>query len=270
MRSRYKQLGQHFLKSPRLAKRIVQWAGVSPSDLVVEIGGGEGILTEALAERARRVVTIEIDPRLSEILKKRFQRVSNVTIHEADALEVRFLDFAQPDEIPYKIVGNLPYAITSPLLFRLFDQWDAIGGLTIMVQKEVADRLCAKPGTKDYGILSVWAQLYARVERCGKVGRENFSPPPEVDSAVIRFEPSGVRLSTEAKARWDRLLRAAFGKRRKILSNAFNTLPLPPHRLRALFARSGIEPRSRAEALRVEDFARLIAVWKELESSIEP
>jgi 16S rRNA (adenine1518-N6/adenine1519-N6)-dimethyltransferase len=253
-----KHLGQNFLNSASLAERIVEWAQVGPKDVVIEIGGGEGILTEALSKKARRVVTIEVDPQLCRGLRERFKSQPQVSICEADVLSLPFSELIQPEEIPYTVVGNIPYSITSPILFHLLSQWREIRSATLMVQKEVADRLRAKTRSKEYGILSVWTQLHASVKLCGRIGKWNFNPPPKVDSAVLHLEPTKKYLSNEEWEQWDRVLRAAFGQRRKTLGNALKGLGLGASALGALFQKTAIDPQRRAETLSIEDFSRLV------------
>ncbi|MBI4208887.1 MAG: ribosomal RNA small subunit methyltransferase A [Deltaproteobacteria bacterium] len=253
-----KHLGQNFLNSAPLAERIVEWAQVGPKDVVIEIGGGEGILTEALSKKARRVVAIEVDPQLCQGLRKRFESRPQVDIYEADVLSLPFSELVQAGEIPYRVVANIPYSITSPILFHLLRQWGEIRSATLMVQKEVADRLRAKPKSKEYGILSVWTQLHANIKLCARIGKWNFNPPPKVDSAILHLEPTQKYLSDEEWQRWDRILRAAFGQRRKTLGNALKGLGLAKSALEALFKKTGIDPQRRAETLSLDDFSRIV------------
>ncbi|OHB69633.1 MAG: ribosomal RNA small subunit methyltransferase A, partial [Planctomycetes bacterium RBG_16_43_13] len=177
-------LGQHFLFDPRILKKIIDCSRVTSDDTVIEIGPGHGIMTKLLAERVKKVIAIEIDKRLTEKLKELLPINKNVEVIIADALKFPY----ETIKGKFKVVANIPYYITTPLLFRLLEFREKIISMTLLLQKEVAQRITASPGNKDYGILSISAQLYTRPTLKFSVSKGAFSPPPEVDSAVVHFE----------------------------------------------------------------------------------
>jgi 16S rRNA (adenine1518-N6/adenine1519-N6)-dimethyltransferase len=230
-----KRFGQHFLHDPGVLARIVDAVAPSRNDLIVEIGPGEGALTRPLLERVAALEVIEIDRDLAASLRQ----VEGVTVHEADALEFDFAAF--PAGV--RLVGNLPYNISTPLLFRLARFAGRVRDMHFMLQLEVVERMVAAPSTPAYGRLSVALQARFRMAKLFKVARGAFRPPPRVESAVVRLEPLPEPLWID-----DDLLRRAFSARRKQLRNA-----LPG----ADFARAGIDPSLRAENLSPADYARL-------------
>jgi 16S rRNA (adenine1518-N6/adenine1519-N6)-dimethyltransferase len=246
-----RRLGQHFLLDPSILKRIVDVAGITPSDTVVEIGPGHGRLTRLLSERASRVIAIEIDPYLYNRLKEEIEGIDNITLIHGDALRFSY------DEIGrFKVVANIPYYITTPIIFGLLEHRERLISMTLTVQKEVARRIVASPGTKDYGVLSVIMQYYGEPSLKFIIPRGAFRPPPDVDSAVIRIdilkEP---RVKVKDEANFLRIVRAAFGQRRKTLSNALKSLVNAD--IKEILEKAGIEPMRRGESLTIEEFARL-------------
>jgi 16S rRNA (adenine1518-N6/adenine1519-N6)-dimethyltransferase len=215
--------------------RIVDAISPSPTDLLVEIGPGEGALTRPLLERVKSLHVIEVDRDLAASLRA----IEGLTVHEGDALQFDYAAFPQG----MRLVGNLPYNISTPLLFHLARYADRVRDMHFMLQKEVVDRMVAAPSTADYGRLSVALQARFRMRKLFNVAPGAFRPPPKVDSAVVRLEP----LSTMLKIDED-LLRRAFSARRKQLRNALPDVD---------FARAGIDPRLRPENLSPEDYARL-------------
>ena len=183
-----KSLGQHFVQDPNILRKIVEEAALEPEDIVVEIGAGLGSLTAPLAERIKKVYALEIDPRLAEALRERFSGMEQVEVVQGDALKFDFAPIFQKWRRKMKVVANLPYEISSPMIFRLLKEREYFSLLVLMLQLEVARRVVARPGTKDYGPLSLWSQLYSRAAIAFQVGPQAFHPPPKVDSAVVKFE----------------------------------------------------------------------------------
>jgi len=262
------KLGQHFLVGESAALRIIEALGNLSEATVLEIGPGRGALTALLAARGRRIIAVELDRVLAAQLRMKFATYSNVEIIEGDILKIELdtvfgpkpgtlrpgLNFA-PE--PAYVVGNLPYYITSDILLRLLEYHRYFSTIVIMVQKEVADRLAASPGSRDYGLLSATAQLYARVEKLFTLPPAAFSPPPKVHSSVVRLivEP---RLETlkVPEAEFISFLKLSFGQKRKTLWNNLKT-QYDQEALRAALAKSGVKPTVRAEALPLTKSAAL-------------
>jgi len=244
-----KRLGQHFLSDPRILDRIVTFSRVGPEDAVVEIGPGRGALTHPLAALARTVTAIEFDtdliPRLRESMP------ANVTIIEADALEVDYTAIAPAG---YALVGNLPYNISTPLIERFAAARKTIGSVTIMVQKEVADRILAPPGGKDYGPLSIGVQYFANLERGFVLPPGAFSPPPKVDSRMLRWTWKPDVVDNPAFLKF---VRGAFASRRKTLVNNLEAMGYPRDRVPPALASHGLAPTARPEQLSLEQFCAL-------------
>ena len=261
-RGRTRALGQHFLRDDGVADRIVELVAPSSSDLVVEIGPGRGALTGHLAQRSGRLVALEIDRGLAAILRQRFQSSPHVEIVETDA---RRFDYARlRARWPHPtgrvlVVGNLPYSVSKPILAALLAAGRAIDEMALMLQREVADRVAATPGSKTYGALSVLTQIACDVRFGFTVPPGAFSPPPQVESAVIHLrvrETPPVPIS-DAR-RFAAVVRAAFSQRRKNLANALAAgLRMPVDRARALVGTAGLDPACRAEVLSLPEFARL-------------
>ena len=266
------KLGQHFLNSPDAAARIVDALGDVSQSTVLEIGPGRGILTSLLAKRARRLIAVELDRVLAAQLRLKFGMASNVEIIEADILTIDFDSLFGPRpglgrpgiEIkpqPVRVVGNLPYYITSDILLRLFDYAKYFDSIVIMVQKEVADRIAAEPGGRDYGVLSATAQLYARVEKLFTLPPGAFAPPPKVYSTVLRLtiDPRLETLGVAGDGFID-FLRLSFGQKRKTLWNNLKSKFGDTDLKRAL-AEARVKPTARAETLSLEQSA---AVYRAL------
>jgi len=249
-----KRLGQNFLIDPNIVRKIIALAELGPSDHVLEIGPGRGILTETLCHAAGRVTAIEVDPQLHAYLEARQAELPNVDLVCDDAL-------AYPVEtLPMGtiVVANLPYYISTPLLFRLLDQRDRFPRMVLMLQNEVADRLVAKPGGSDYGVLSVMAQYAAEITKAFRVSAQCFRPRPEVGSAVVLLRAKErTRLNQKEEAAFRALVKAAFAHRRKTLVNSLRDEGYEPHPLDEALRRLDIDPTRRAETLSVEDFLRL-------------
>jgi 16S rRNA (adenine1518-N6/adenine1519-N6)-dimethyltransferase len=249
-----KRFGQHFLVQPQIAHRIVALAQLTGSEAVLEIGPGHGALTELLASAARDLWLIEIDRDLHAVLSQRFATTPHVRVIEGDALRVDYTALLGASA-PVVVVANLPYNIATPLLMRLLETPELFARLVIMVQREIADRLAAAPGSKSYGALSVMFQLIATLHTAVIIGPGSFHPRPKVDSAVVVVEPRsppGVEPAQLASVR--RVVRAAFAQRRKQLGNALASVSGNAH---AILETIGIDPKRRAETLTIEDFVTL-------------
>jgi 16S rRNA (adenine1518-N6/adenine1519-N6)-dimethyltransferase len=262
------KLGQHFLKDAAAAIRIVESLGDLLQNTVLEIGPGRGALTSLLARRARRVIAVEKDRVLAAQLRMHFSLTSNVEIIEGDILDIDFDSLFGPkpgstrpgieiEPQKVRVIGNLPYFITSDILLRLFEYRKYFETLVLMVQKEVADRLAAKPGTSEYGLLSATAQLYANVEKLFTLPPGAFAPPPKVHSAVVRLVPS-LRLGNlhvDEKEFID-FLKLSFAQKRKTLPNNLKEQYESEDLNRAL-AKAKIKPSARAEELSLEASANI-------------
>lgn len=269
------KLGQHFLSSEDAARRIVDAVGDVSESTVLEIGPGKGILTTALAKNARRLIAVELDRVLAAQLRLKFGMYRNVEVIEADVLAVDIDSlfgpkpgFGRPGiELkpePAKVVGNLPYYITSDILLRLFEFSKYFESIVIMVQKEVADRVAAEPGGRDFGMLSATAQLYARVEKLFTLPPGAFSPPPKVHSTVLRLtiDPQHEKLGVAGDGFID-FLRHSFGQKRKTLWNNLKE-NYPEAALKQALAEARVKPTARAETLSLEQSA---AVYRALRES---
>lgn len=244
-----KRFGQHFLTDPGVIDAIVRAIGPQPGDTIVEIGPGQGAITEPLAKQADRLHCVELDRDLAASLRRRFGNRDNVAIHEADALQFDFC--ALGDSL--RIVGNLPYNISTPLLFHLVDSRDCIADMYFMLQKEVVDRMTASPGSKAYGRLGIMLGCHLSVEALFDVGPQCFDPPPAVMSAVVRLIPLGAaRPAIDDEKLLGRLVATAFSQRRKTLRNALKTM-VDEAELRSL----GIDPGDRPESIPVSDYVAL-------------
>ena len=255
-----KRWGQHFLCDPGVARRIVDLTRAADEPAVLEIGPGLGALTDALAAGARRLYLVEIDRGLVERLQARYADRPHVQVIAGDVLALP-LD-AMIDVPRVTVVGNLPYNITTPILFRLLDLRHRFPRAVLMMQREVATRLAARPGGKDWGVLPALVQTFADVRIAFRVPARSFLPPPRVESAVVTVEWSATpRVDVGDVETYRTLVRAAFGQRRKTLRNSLGALAsargLDAPALLDAFGRAGIDPGTRAERLSTADFARL-------------
>lgn len=268
------KLGQHFLASEDAARRIVEAVGDVSESTVLEIGPGKGILTTALAKNARRLIAVELDRVLAAQLRLKFGMYRNVEVIEADVLAVDIDSLFGPKpglgrpgiELkpqPAKVVGNLPYYITSDILLRLFEFSKYFESIVIMVQKEVADRIAAEPGGRDFGMLSATAQLYAQVENLFTLPPGAFSPPPKVHSTVLRLtiDPQHEKLGVAGDGFID-FLRHSFGQKRKTLWNNLKE-NYPQAGLKRALAEAHVKPTDRAETLSLEQSAALYRALRE-------
>jgi 16S rRNA (adenine1518-N6/adenine1519-N6)-dimethyltransferase len=251
-----KGLGQHFLTDRRILGRIADALQLQGHETVLEIGPGRGALTDILAERAGRLIAIEYDRALAALLRERYARRGNVLIAEADVLEVSLGELAAG---PYVLVGNVPYYITTPILFHALAAPRAERSV-YLVQREVAQRLVARPGSKEYGALTVTVAAVARAELLFGVPAGAFAPPPKVESAVVRITPLAEPFVTrDEEHRLRVLVQSAFGMRRKQMRRVVRTLySLDAEAADGALARAGIEPDVRPEVLTVEQFVALL------------
>lgn len=245
-----KHLGQHFLFDLLTIDRIIRAARLEIDDLVVEIGPGPGRMTKMLAGKVRKVVAIELDEKLCEKLETELSEYANIELICGDALEYPYEALSE-----FHVVANIPYYITTPIIFRLIESGRNLKSMTLTVQKEVAERIVAKPGGRDYGVLSIMVQYYATAEVQFIIPKKAFRPVPKVDSAVVHMrvlEQPPVRVSDEKF--FFRVVKTAFSQRRKMLSNTLKGMHADTKRW---LAAAGIDPRRRPETLSIDEFARL-------------
>ncbi len=257
------RLGQHFLDDAQAAQRIVAALGDVAGRTVVEIGPGGGAITEVLAARAGRVIAVELDRELAGELRARFDS-NKVNVVEQDVMQFDFAAAGAQAGEKLRVIGNLPYYITSPILLKLAATHASLELAVLMVQREVADRVTASPGSSDYGLLSATVQMYGPVEQLFTLTPSSFSPPPKVHSTVFRwrFSPRFDELGVAEDA-FLRFLRQAFAQKRKTLANNLRAAGTAPSIAAAAIAKAGIEPNARAEAVSLEAFA---ALWQGLSS----
>lgn len=265
-----KKFGQNFLIDENVVEKIVRDAGVTKVDFVLEIGPGIGTMTQILCENAREVVAVEIDDKLIPILTEdTLSWYDNVTVIHEDILKLDIVKLANERNggKPIKVVANLPYYITTPIIMGLFESHVPLDSITIMVQKEVADRMQVGPGTKDYGALSLAVQYYAKPQILLNVPASCFMPRPNVDSAVIqltRYEKPPVEVKDEHLM--FRLIRASFNQRRKTMTNSVGNSPelsVSKEQMAAVLEKCGLSATVRGEALTLEQFAELANVLSE-------
>ncbi len=249
-----KRFGQNFLRDDTVVHRIVQSVGPKEGERLVEIGPGEGAMTRTFLDAGARIEAIEIDRDLAALLRQRFGRESGFHLNEGDALKFDFGTLVTDG--PLRVVGNLPYNISTPLIFHLFSHAGVISEMTFMLQREVVERLCAQTGDSEYGRLGIMTQYFCQAEKLFEVGPESFYPPPKVVSAIVRLTPHVVPPVDVNPKALGRVVTQAFMQRRKTLRNA----------LRDLFSEedlkgSDIDPGARAETLSLEAYARLARLW---------
>ncbi len=263
-----KSLGQNFLINPAVCPKIAELGGAKPGVCALEIGTGVGVLTKELAKRCDKVIAVEIDTSLKPILEETLADYDNVEIVFADVMETDLaaLLAEKSGGLDTVVCANLPYYITSPVIMRVLESRLPISAMTVMVQKEAADRICAKPGTRDCGAISCAVSYYSEPKLLFKVGRGSFMPSPNVDSAVIRLnvKPAADIPAEEEKLLF-RIIRAAFSQRRKQVANPISgELHLSKAELSALMEGCGIKPTARAEELTLKDFGKLTKAVIEL------
>ncbi len=248
-----KRFGQHFLHDPDVIDRIITAIAPRPSDHILEIGPGLGALTRPLLERCQKLDVVELDRDLAAALRKTdWAREGRLTVHENDALRFDYAALADSNS-RLRIVGNLPYNISTPLLFHLLDQADAIRDIHVMLQKEVVERLAAKPGNASYGRLSIMVQYRCIVEKLFVVGPGAFRPPPKVESAVVKLSPrEQPAVWVKDSAMFEQVVRRAFAQRRKTLRNSLKGF-LDTAEIRA----AGVDPSARPSVLDLRGYAAL-------------
>lgn len=256
-----KSLGQNFLINPAVCPKIAEMGGAKPGVCALEIGTGVGVLTKELATRCEKVIAVEIDTTLKPILEETLAEFDNVEIVFADVMETDLAALLAEKAPGMEVVvcANLPYYITSPVIMRVLESRLPVSAMTVMVQKEAADRICAKPGTRDCGAISCAVSYYSEPKLLFKVGRGSFMPSPNVDSAVIRLD---VKPECGRAPGWERLMfrviRAAFSQRRKQIANPLSAeLHIAKPQLAEIMQSCEIKPTARAEELTLEDYAGL-------------
>ena len=265
-----KKFGQNFLIDTHVLEKIISAAGITKNDCVLEIGPGIGTMTQYLAENAGHVVAVEIDRNLISILKETLADYDNVTVINEDILRVDIKALAEEYNggKPIKVVANLPYYITTPIIMGLFESGVPIDNITVMVQKEVADRMKEGPGSKDYGALSLAVQYYAEPEIVANVPPNCFIPRPNVGSAVIRLtRHKEMPVEVKDPALMFKIIRASFNQRRKTLQNGLGNAPELPYtkeQIAAAIAEMGLTPTIRGEALSLAQFAQLSDILGEM------
>lgn len=249
-----KRLGQHFLTDPNIIRKIIRLADLHPKETVLEIGPGRGILTAALCPNVAKVLAIEADKKLVGYLRETYTHISNLEVIDGDALKYPY------ETLPMGtvIVANLPYNISTPLLFQFLEARTRINRMVLTLQLEVARRLVARVGTRDYGVLSVLIQFLANVRLAFQVSRSCFRPSPKVDSAVVRIDVKSEESPDDCKVNlFFQIVRGAFSHRRKILLNSLREAGFSLEEITMAFNRSEIDGHRRAETLTVQEFANL-------------
>lgn len=266
-----KKFGQNFLVDENVLDNIVNGSDIASEDVVIEIGPGLGNLTEKLLEKAEKVIAFEIDKDMCEILENRFQNVSNFILLNEDVLKVdikEVLNKYKVENEKVKLVANLPYYITTPIMFKIFENTNCIDSMTIMVQKEVADRIVAKTKSKDYGVLTINTKFYGEATKLFDVPNNAFVPAPNVTSAVVKIA-IWQRYSVSNKETLFKLVKASFAQRRKKLINSLensNVFDVTKTELKSILENNGITENARAEEIELETY---INVANELEEYIK-
>ncbi|MGA2516606.1 MAG: 16S rRNA (adenine(1518)-N(6)/adenine(1519)-N(6))-dimethyltransferase RsmA [Thermodesulfobacteriota bacterium] len=259
-----KRLGQHFLVDPNILSKVVRTARVAKEDVVLEIGPGLGEMTLALAREVKKVIAVEVDPKLAAILREKATGHPAVEVVESDILKLDFKRFFKKEGRPVKVVANLPYQISTPLLFRFIESKEAFSTFTLMLQKEVAERMVAPTGRKEYGPLSIFVQMFLDVSIRFFIKPSAFFPPPKVESAVVQMAWKEKPMIEKEDEEWfKRVVKACFGYRRKTLINALRHSDLSlPESIESRMERIGIDSRRRPETLTIREFASLAEVLK--------
>ncbi|PIR73269.1 MAG: ribosomal RNA small subunit methyltransferase A [Candidatus Moranbacteria bacterium CG10_big_fil_rev_8_21_14_0_10_35_21] len=269
-----KNLGQNFLKTNSIVKRIIESANLSADDFVIEVGPGEGVLTEELAKKAGKVLAIEIDHTLIKPLQKKFENKKNVEIINADILKINLPELLGHEMSKYKVIANLPYYITSPIIRLFLETETPPQEMILMVQKEVAERIVASPSEipaesrsakrisrgkpGQMSILAVSVQYYAKPEILFEVGKENFDPIPEVDSAVIKITNSECGIPNAETKKFFRVVKAGFSAKRKtLINNLSSSLHLEKKAVEEKIKAVGLKPTARAQELSVDDWEKI-------------
>ncbi|MCJ8174139.1 16S rRNA (adenine(1518)-N(6)/adenine(1519)-N(6))-dimethyltransferase RsmA [Clostridium botulinum] len=252
-----KNLGQNFLIDESVLEDIIEGAEINKEDTVIEIGPGVGTLTKELLERAKEVYSIELDGDLIPILQEELKEYNNFTLIHKDALKIDFNELME-DKDSIKLVANLPYYVTTPIISRLLTKKCNFKSLTIMIQKEVAERINAEPNCKEYGSLTVLVQYYCNTKIIRKVSPNSFIPRPKVDSIVIKLDRlSEPRVRVKSQKLFFNVVRSSFNMRRKTLWNSLKSLNIDKESMENAFERAGIDPKRRGETLSIEEFGKL-------------
>lgn len=250
-----KKLGQNFLINEEIINQIIEKADVNKNDTIIEIGPGLGSLTAKLLENANKVIAIELDSNMSNILKERFCLYDNFELIEKDVLKVDLNKIVEKYD-SVKVVANLPYYITTPIIMKLLEEKLKLKSITVMVQKEVGERFCAVPNSKEYGAITISINYYTKPEIIIDVPKENFEPMPEVDSCVIKLDVRNVP-PVELKNEKDffNLIKAGFSQRRKTINNSLASMGISKEKIKNVLEKLGIDSKLRAENLTMEQFA---------------
>ncbi|NLO20972.1 MAG: ribosomal RNA small subunit methyltransferase A [Syntrophomonadaceae bacterium] len=264
-----KKWGQNFLVDSNILHKIIEFAELSPEDYVIEIGPGIGVLTQEIAARSRGVLAIEIDSGMQQVLVETLAEYNNCHLVISDVLKVDLeqelsRSFALEKPTLYKVCANIPYNITTPIIFQLLEKGSHLEYALLMVQKELAQRIKAKPGSKDYGLLTLMLQYYARVEYMMDISRTCFYPAPEVDSALIKIQPHSSTRQLKNEAGFKSLVRRAFQMRRKtILNICWAEFRADKDFIRSYLEKLGLDSNSRPESLTLEEFICISENWPE-------
>lgn len=263
-----KSLGQNFLIDTNIIENIIDASELDENSCALEIGPGIGVLTQEMAKRCKKVVAIEIDNRLIPVLKETLSEFNNIDIVHSDALKVDFENlFKEKEMTNVKVVANLPYYVTTPLISKIFKECKGVQSITIMIQKEVAERLIAKPSTKEYGALTLLANYYSTVEKVVKVPPSCFIPNPKVESMVIKMNIKAPEVDLKDEKLFFRIIRDSFNMRRKTLTNSLRPIGLSGDSLKEALNLAEIDEKRRGETLSIEEFAKLSnEIWSKINS----
>ena len=259
-----KKLGQHFLSDRNILNKVTRTAEVNQEDVILEVGPGLGEMTLALAQNAKKVIAVEIDSKLADLLRKKVSGLPNVKIILGDILRIDFDSLFREAGQPLKVVANLPYQISTPLLFRFIESKKIFSSFTLMLQREVAERIVASPGEKEYGPLSVFIQIFSDVSIRFLIKPSAFFPPPKVESAVVQMVWKDKPLIELKNEEWfKKVVKASFGYRRKTLINALKHSELSlPESIKMKMDKLGIDQQRRPGTLTILDFIRLADALK--------
>lgn len=261
-----KGLGQNFLVDEEILTNIMEGAGLDENTCAMEIGPGIGTLTQEMAKRCRRVVAIELDDNLIPVLNETLENYENIKVVHGDALKIDFNELIETEKLTnIKLVANLPYYVTTPIITKIFEERTTIESIVVMIQKEVGERIVARPGTKDYGSLSLLCQYYADSTKVCDVPPTSFIPKPKVDSMVIKMDIKRIpAVEVIDEDFFFKVIRHSFNMRRKTLWNSLKPIGLPEEKLREAFLTADIDSQRRGETLSIEEFARLSNIMKKL------
>lgn len=260
-----KSLGQNFLTDTGILEKIVDSAELDENSCALEIGPGIGVLTQEMATRCKKVVAIEIDDRLIPILGETLSNFNNVEVVHSDALKVDFNKLFEEKGLEnVKVVANLPYYVTTPIITKIFKEAKGVKSITVMIQKEVAERLIAKPSTKEYGALTLLANYYSNVEKVVKVPPSCFIPNPKVESMVVKMTLKEPEVDLLDEKLFFSVIRDSFNMRRKTLLNSLKPIGLKSDKLKEALNKAGIDEKRRGETLSIQEFATLSNIIKEM------